>query len=388
MMSLVLAIGLDVHDGEGGIQRYSRHLARALEDLTNNGQCEAAEFISLWDCSTRRQSTGRFTFTPLGAGKTPIGLGKLWSLVRGALYVLQMRLTGRSPDVLVLTHLVTIPLAVLARILHRRVQVHLVLHGAEAWARLPSLSARAIAWAVDRIVPVSTYTAERFFSANPTIHMPHTVIACAVDTNVERRRQKRVAGRLVSVCRLQRADRDKNIDLLVSAMAAIRERHPETELFVVGEGDMRTDLQSLAESEGVGQYVHCLGWLADHQRNELFETSEVFVLPSTREGFGIAYLEAWLHGLPVIAGNSGAAIEVVRDGVDGIRVPPESSQIAQAVVTLLGDNTRREQLGRAGAERVHRSFSYTAFARRWARLLSDVGGAGPSSAPGLSPRQW
>lgn len=93
------------------------------------------------------------------------------------------------------------------------------------------------------------------------------------------------------------------------------------------------------------------------------------MLPSTREGFGIVYLEAWQDGLVVIAGNDGAAPEVVRDGIDGTCVAPDPASIAEAVTTLLADPALRARYAASGAERLATRFGHQTFAANWAEVL-------------------
>jgi glycosyltransferase involved in cell wall biosynthesis len=365
-----LSIGLTVHDEEGGTQRYNRQLAAVLEELSQTGMAESGAFVSLWDDTRHSRSSGRFSFTALGRqGRSMVGIRKVPSIMRGAAHLIGLRSRGRFPDLVVLTHVVAAPLAPLVKLLAPRSRVLLVLHGAEAWRHLPAASLPVLRRSVDRLVPVSAYTAGRFIEAN-RLDIPFTRIPCAVETRSPVVKRERVPGRIVTVARLRRADRDKNIDLLISAMPIIGARHQAAELFVIGEGNMRLDLQRLAESLGVGSRVHCLGWVTDDERDRLYASSQLFALPSTREGFGIAYLEAWLHGLPVIAGNAGAAPEVVRDGIDGLIVPPDQSLIANAVIRLLDDPGRCDNMGRAGAGRVLDVYGFDSFSRRWMSLLA------------------
>jgi glycosyltransferase involved in cell wall biosynthesis len=187
--------------------------------------------------------------------------------------------------------------------------------------------------------------------------------------------------RLLSVARLNKADSDKHVDKVIDAMPLIRASIPDAELVVVGIGDMRQELQERAERLGVSDCVSCVGRLEDPQRDLLYSTSQLFVLPSTREGFGIVYLEAWIGGLAVVAGNSGAAPEVVRDGVDGLCVPPEPQAIAQAVVALLNNESRRKALVASGQERARTTFSHETFRANWIRLIQAVDEVAPVAAP-------
>jgi glycosyltransferase involved in cell wall biosynthesis len=84
------------------------------------------------------------------------------------------------------------------------------------------------------------------------------------------------------------------------------------------------------------------------------------------------YLEANAHGMPVVAGNVAGAIDAVVDGETGLLVDPaDHLAVGRALVDLLSDRGRAEELGRAGAERA-RGFAWPLIAERVERLLEDT----------------
>jgi phosphatidylinositol alpha-1,6-mannosyltransferase len=93
------------------------------------------------------------------------------------------------------------------------------------------------------------------------------------------------------------------------------------------------------------------------------------------EGFGIVYLEAACHLLPVVAGNVGGAVDAVVDGVTGVLVDPtDHIAVANAIAELLLDERRAQNLGRAGAARA-REFAWPQIAKQVEDLLHEVVGA-------------
>lgn len=95
--------------------------------------------------------------------------------------------------------------------------------------------------------------------------------------------------------------------------------------------------------------VRFLGALPGAQVAAQMERADVLAVPSAYEGFGIVYLEAMGHGLPVIAGARGGAQDVVEEGVTGFLVPPEdSAALAERLAALLSEPERRVAMGRAG----------------------------------------
>jgi len=102
--------------------------------------------------------------------------------------------------------------------------------------------------------------------------------------------------------------------------------------------------------------VKFLGNLPDDELSEIYDRADIFAMTSVNlghsiEGFGLVYLEAAAHGLPVVAHNVGGVSEAVADGVTGLLVPPHRpAQLAAAFERLIHDETLRHRLGDAGRE--------------------------------------
>lgn len=104
---------------------------------------------------------------------------------------------------------------------------------------------------------------------------------------------------------------------------------------------------------------HLLGTISEEEKRDLLAASEMLVLPSRSESFGIAYLEAWAAKKPVIASRIGCLPEVIQEGVDGYLVPFGDVQaIAEAVLALWQDENERKRLGEGGYSRVLRSYTW------------------------------
>lgn len=130
---------------------------------------------------------------------------------------------------------------------------------------------------------------------------------------------------------------NKNIELLLRAVAAARASAPETTCTIIGEGPEREALESLAMTLGLGEAVSFHDFLPYADLYARMKAARVFVLPSTREGFGLSVLEANACGLPVITVRhpDNAAQELIVEGRNGLVVEPTVSALADAVVTAL-----------------------------------------------------
>jgi phosphatidylinositol alpha-1,6-mannosyltransferase len=208
-------------------------------------------------------------------------------------------------------------------------------------------------------------------------------------------REPPASGRLetptvVTVSRIE--DRYKGHDVMASAMPLVRSRVPDAQWVVVGDGPLRGEMVRLADTVGVSDAVRFCGALDDDRRNDWLDRAHVFAMPSrvppggAGEGFGIVYLEAGVHALPVVAGRAGGALDSVVDDVTGLLVDPtDHTEVAAAVTRLLTDRELAERMGRAGSARA-REFAWPHIAGRLEGLLEETirqrlaGAAWPRSA--------
>jgi phosphatidylinositol alpha-1,6-mannosyltransferase len=151
-------------------------------------------------------------------------------------------------------------------------------------------------------------------------------------------------------------ERYKGHDVLARALPLVRARVPDVRWVVVGDGELRPSIESLVSANGVDDAVVFTGSVADEERDSWLRRSHVFAMPSRLpasrpggEGFGIAYLEAGAHALPVVAGRVAGALDAVRDGETGLLVDPaDHLAVAEAVADLLMDAGKAARMGRAG----------------------------------------
>jgi glycosyltransferase involved in cell wall biosynthesis len=137
----------------------------------------------------------------------------------------------------------------------------------------------------------------------------------------------------VSAMRLSRKKRPERLVRAFASAVRFNAGTPAMRLVVAGGGPERGSLRRLADSLGVGAMIDLPGQLSRDELRALYARSHVFVLPSERESFGIAALEARAAALPVIAMLAGGARDFIVRGVDGILVRDEQ-EMARAISRL------------------------------------------------------
>jgi glycosyltransferase involved in cell wall biosynthesis len=149
-------------------------------------------------------------------------------------------------------------------------------------------------------------------------------------------------------------------------------RLPDAFLWIAGAGPQEAKLRAMATALGVDARVRFLGWRAD--ASALYRTADLCVFPSRYEPLGNTVIQAWAHGLPVVAAASQGPGALIHDGEDGLLVPVDDAEaLAQAVRRMLDDSGLREACAAAGTTRVAEEFSAAAVVAQWRTLFADLG---------------
>lgn len=329
MATRVLALVSDAYGARGGIARYNRDLFEALA----GAGAEVLILPRLGDLKELALPAG-IRQRPAIFGRLKFTLTSLWTAWR-----------YRPVDVLFCGHALMAPLAVvLARLLGAR--YWLQAHGTDIWTDRRDIVRRAIE-AADQVTTVSRATRKHLLGwvdlAPERVRvLPNTVddrFAPGPPSQALRERLQVGPGPiLLTVGRLAANERYKGHELVFAALPALRARFPDLVHVVAGEGDDRARLAARAvELAGDPAAVRFLGYVPDEELPELYRLADLFVMPSSDEGFGIVYLEAAACGLRVIGGAGGGSADAIPDDRVGAIVDPgDRDRLIETVTRLLG----------------------------------------------------
>ncbi|MFH1820676.1 MAG: glycosyltransferase family 4 protein [Candidatus Nealsonbacteria bacterium] len=148
---------------------------------------------------------------------------------------------------------------------------------------------------------------------------------------------------VITVARLEKV---KGIEYLIRAVDNFR-------LLIIGDGSERKNLEYLVEELGLKEKIKFLGQIANEKIPAYLMEADCFCLPSLREGFGIAILEAQAAGIPVIATRTGGILDLIKDGETGFLVDPKNTkQIKEAVFKIQSDQELAQNLTRNAKEKL------------------------------------
>ncbi len=219
-------------------------------------------------------------------------------------------------------------------------------------------------------------------------HLPQSkidVIPNAIDTSkyevkVDREAVKRRYGiapdeRIVLF--VGRLVPQKGVEYLIKATSKIVNSHPNARIVIVGDGWMKDHLWNLTISSEHKHKISFLGFLSDSELVELTLSSDVLVVPSVYEPFGIVALEGMAAGVPIVASNIGGLAEIIEHDKTGVLVyAGDPNSIAWGVNRILSDSKYASWLVENAKRKVREVYSWDAVARRTAEVYEkSYGGA-------------
>jgi glycosyltransferase involved in cell wall biosynthesis len=182
---------------------------------------------------------------------------------------------------------------------------------------------------------------------------------------------------VVTVGRLVRR---KDYPTLIRAIKALG--RDDVELLMIGDGPEQQNLRELAASLGIADRVRFLGFVSNEAKYQYLSVSDLFVLASLHEGFGVVYLEAMFCGLPIIAADRGGQTDILEDGVTGSLVPSgDQDRMDQAIRHWLDDPATAKRTGESNRARAD-NYTVARVAERYERAFEGV--AGESAADSVN----
>jgi phosphatidyl-myo-inositol dimannoside synthase len=321
-MRLLALVG-DAFGGRGGIAQYNRDLLTALAGADRDS---------------------RILVLVRHGPATPAMPPGVAQLARGhkagyVLTALRLALTAGRFDAVFCGHLNLASLADrVARLACAPLWVQV--HGSEAWTPLSPARMRAAERAA-LVTSVSRHTRRRFLGFCPVDPgrvrvLPDTVgrqfgPGPKLDRLLDRHRL-RGSKVLLTVGRLAATEREKGHDRVLAVLPELVATNPDIVYLVVGDGDDRPRLEELARRLGVADHVRFAGVATAAELPDYYRAADLFVMPSTQEGFGIVFLEAAASGLPVIGGDRDASADPLADGAFGRLVDPADSGALLAAI--------------------------------------------------------
>jgi glycosyltransferase involved in cell wall biosynthesis len=165
---------------------------------------------------------------------------------------------------------------------------------------------------------------------------------------------------------VHRLDKRKDLSTAIQALRNVLRHKPNVKLVVVGAGPERGRFLELAKREGVAPSIVFVGYVSDQQLPSYYAATDLFLLSSFYEAFGLVLLQAMAAGKCVVASNVGGVPEIVRDGVTGFLFPVGNVDVLTSILLdVLEDEEHRLKMGEAGRKRVLEGYTWAEISKQY-----------------------
>lgn len=329
MNSKILFLTLYTHNATGGIETMNRVIHTMLQQQLEENFTPYC-LLSLYDSGNGNKNYKTFN-------------GNKWAFSKQAI------LESRHFDTLLLSHINLLPFAWAIKKINPSVRLRLFLHGIEAWQVFSGYRKKLLK-ICDSFIAVSNFTRDKFLYLNKDINKEVFVLNHCINPALKREvsiKNKALRERLgfteqdvvlLSVTRMSEKDRQKGYDKVIKALGNILDERVKYLIAGTYTSEEEKYLKRIMSENNVAHRVKMTSYVEPEDLPEYFSVSDVYILPSIKEGFGISYIEAMHYGLPVVAGNKDGSVDALRNGDFGVLVDPDNlTEIAEKIKMILGD---------------------------------------------------
>ncbi len=371
-MSNILLITLQTFSATGGIEKVCRVLGKALYEIATE-QGGRLEVLSMYD---RPKDATHNAYFPAAifTGFSQSKLRCVWQAVR----------RGIKKDLVVLSHVNLLPIGWLIKQFSPSTKIVLLTHGIEIWKPLGNFKKRMLDQC-DHIVAVSQFTRQEIISVQGVAAEKITVINNCLDpflpaasgpekATALKKSYGLQSNDIVLFCltRLAATERHKRYDSIIKLIPAIQQHFEQRIVYMIAgkySDDEAAYIRQTASTAGAAEQVLLTGFVAEEAVATHFEMADAYVMPSTKEGFGIVFIEAMHYGLPVIAGNKDGSADALANGELGILVDPYNEKALQsAIIQLL----QHKEKWLPDAALLKQRFGYERYQTKWKQLIMSA----------------
>ncbi len=344
MNNKILFLTLRVFSAKGGIEKVCCVFGKALQEICTESQC-SLQILSSHDK----------TIDAVGNQYFPIQLFSGFGNNR-FLFVLNAFLKGIQSNLIVISHVNLLPVGWLIKKIAPNRRLVMLAHGIEIWS-LPLGIKKKMLNACDEILCVSQFTKDKIAAFPISKNIKLTVLNNCIDPYLESQynndniinlRKKYNIDQtdkvLFTLARLDANERYKGYDRVIMALAAIEKKTYNFKYIIGGSSDEieRNYVLELIKKHNLEGRVILTGFIPDEDLKDYFQMSDLYIMPSLNEGFGIVFIEAMFYGVPVIAGNTDGSVDALLNGALGQLVNPTNvDEIKNAIISHLETDVNR-----------------------------------------------
>ncbi len=231
---------------------------------------------------------------------------------------------------------------------------------------------------VDKIVSNSKFTKTLLKNVNPQFNNIEVIYPGVSDLDQIQEEKVKLIDGTPTLLTLARLEKRKGHENILYSIYNLKKQYPNIRYLIAGEGEEETNLKSIVKDLKISENVMFIGSVSDPQKKYIFNKTDIMVMPTidqsnnlSIEGFGIAYLEAALLGIPSIASDVGGTKEAVLHNETGIIIN-DLNNLENIIRDLIEDNQKRKLFGKKAKERAENELHWNSQIKKYINLISIV----------------
>lgn len=289
---------------------------------------------------------------------------------------------GLKSDIVILSHINLAPVGLAIKLIKPKTKLILWTHGIEVWRPINFIK-QLFFKKVDQVISVSNFTANSLVQWHKVAKNKIKVIPNALDpffnapklvtTNYLHDKYQIPAGIpvIIALTRLSITEKNKNYDSIIELLGELKQENTPAYYILCGKYDEQEQqrLEGLKLNAKLQKEVILAGFVSDEEITQYYQSAHAFVLPSTKEGFGLVFIEAQACGLQVLAGNQDGSTDAVKNLEAGILVNPQDrKELKEALIKIISNKPSLEEK-RAIQEACLKDFGFERFAKDIKKLI-------------------
>jgi glycosyltransferase involved in cell wall biosynthesis len=164
----------------------------------------------------------------------------------------------------------------------------------------------------------------------------------------------------------------RNLSLALETVAIMKDHLPDIRFAIIGDGPDRESIVTQTQEMELSDNVLFLGKMPNRELGRAYSASDLFLLPSKYEIFGMVVLESMAFGTPVLSTPTAGPMDIIHSGVNGFLVPFDAERIADVALELLGDRATLAQVGQRARTHVRQNYVWSRIAPSYSKVYSDT----------------
>jgi glycosyltransferase involved in cell wall biosynthesis len=352
----VLHLSLATFSLTGGIEKVNRVCLKALVDLQTERHFGEVRGYCLHDLKTVHVDLKGATIPP----ESYISAAQFKGFGKNRLqFMLQSIWACLTSDIIVISHINLAPMLLLGKFLNPKAKFILYAHGIEIWCQLGKIKKLALLKA-DKVLAVSNFTKHQIelkhYIGKGKIEVLNNCLDPFLPKITDYNKQDYLLERyglsnehfiLYTLTRLSSTEQYKGYDQVLAVMEKLKNSYPNLRYLIGGKADLN-ELQRVKQliiNYGLEGLVILAGFIKEEEFAHHFTLADVYIMPSTQEGFGITFIEAANYGMPLIGGNLDGSSDAMLNGVLGKLINPNSfDEIRNTIQDSLINNKGKDSV--------------------------------------------